>query len=81
MLNLGLFISPNHRHVLSLSNESLAFIVYPKSYELEEDFCTLIIDSNKLKNKKKQKSKTKKNKAKKTQEKQKHKNKKTSQIL
>ena len=33
LLILGAFLGPYHRHILSLSNESMASIAYPKSYK------------------------------------------------
>ena len=34
-LLLGAFLGPYHRHLLSLSNESITSMTYPKSYEFE----------------------------------------------
>ena len=41
---LGAFFGPYHRHLLSLSNESMTSMAYPKSYEFDR-FCTLPIQS------------------------------------
>ena len=35
LLILGAFLGPYHRHLLSLSDESMSSMAYPKSYELE----------------------------------------------
>ena len=39
LLILGAFLSPCHRHLLSLSNESLTSLAYPKSYEFKIILC------------------------------------------
>ena len=41
LLILGAFVGPYHRHHLSLSNESMAYLAYPKSYEFKMILCTI----------------------------------------
>ena len=40
LLILGGFFGPYHRHLLSLSNESMISLAYPKSYEFKISLCT-----------------------------------------
>ena len=40
LLILGAFLGLYHRHLLSLSNESMTFLAYPKLYEFKIILCT-----------------------------------------
>ena len=40
LLILGAFLGPYHRHLLSLSNESMTLLAYPKLYEFKIILCT-----------------------------------------
>ena len=40
LLILGAFLGSYHRHLLSLSNESMTPLAYPKSYEFKTILCT-----------------------------------------